>query len=81
MDLCSTSISTQACPCPRSCEEQPSSLKKRCLAAAKEQRSRFYILKRCIIMLLCWQKICCWLQFNDQVGNFIAPPDSVSRVL
>ncbi|KAI4298700.1 hypothetical protein L6164_032227 [Bauhinia variegata] len=56
MDLCSTSISTQACPCPRSCEEQPSSLKKRCLAAAKEQRSRFYILKRCIIMLLCWQK-------------------------
>ncbi|KAI4295902.1 hypothetical protein L6164_035898 [Bauhinia variegata] len=50
----SSSISTPACP--RSCEEQPSSLKKRCLTAAKEQRSRFYILKRCIIMLLCWQK-------------------------
>ncbi|EOY28713.1 Uncharacterized protein TCM_030235 [Theobroma cacao] len=39
------------------CEETTtSSLKKRCLTMAKEQRSRFYILRRCVIMLLCWQK-------------------------
>ncbi|XWS19409.1 hypothetical protein CRYUN_Cryun31cG0013000 [Craigia yunnanensis] len=37
-------------------EEETSSLKKRCLTMAKEQRSRFYILRRCVIMLLCWQK-------------------------
>ncbi|XWS12842.1 hypothetical protein CRYUN_Cryun37aG0125200 [Craigia yunnanensis] len=36
--------------------EETSSLKKRCLTMAKEQRSRFYILRRCVIMLLCWQK-------------------------
>ncbi|GKV44137.1 hypothetical protein SLEP1_g51351 [Rubroshorea leprosula] len=27
-----------------------------CLAVMKEYRSRFYIARRCIIMLLCWQK-------------------------
>ena len=36
--------------------EEASSLKKKCLKAAKEHRSRLYVLKRCIIMLLCWQK-------------------------
>ncbi|KAB2082151.1 hypothetical protein ERO13_A05G170700v2 [Gossypium hirsutum] len=37
-------------------DEETSSMKKRCLSMAKEQRSRFYILRRCVIMLLCWQK-------------------------
>ncbi|KAG8473065.1 hypothetical protein CXB51_034995 [Gossypium anomalum] len=32
------------------------SCKKRCVAMAKEQKSRFYILWRCAIMLLCWHK-------------------------
>lgn len=45
------SSSTQARPC-----EKASSMKKRFLKRAKEHRSRLYILKRCIIMLLCWQK-------------------------
>lgn len=27
---------------------------KRCLLIAKQQRTRFYILRRCITMLLCW---------------------------
>ncbi|CAA7403536.1 unnamed protein product [Spirodela intermedia] len=27
-----------------------------CLAVAKEQRSRFYIIRRCVVMLLCWHK-------------------------
>ncbi|OAY84579.1 hypothetical protein ACMD2_03631 [Ananas comosus] len=27
-----------------------------CLAMAKEKRSRLYILRRCVVMLLCWNK-------------------------
>ncbi|URD90693.1 DVL family [Musa troglodytarum] len=30
--------------------------KKGCLAVAREHRSRFYILRRCVVMLLCWHK-------------------------
>ncbi|XP_024005666.1 uncharacterized protein LOC112082279 [Eutrema salsugineum] len=29
---------------------------KGCLAMVKERRSRFYIARRCILMLLCWHK-------------------------
>ncbi|KAG5024003.1 hypothetical protein JHK82_019895 [Glycine max] len=50
-----SSSSTQA---RHSCEDdEASSLKKRFLKRAKEHRSRLYILKRCIIMLLCWQNV------------------------
>nr|ADE75630.1 unknown [Picea sitchensis] len=31
-------------------------LGKRCAARAKEQRARFYILRRCITILLCWHQ-------------------------
>ncbi|KAF8043379.1 hypothetical protein BT93_A1654 [Corymbia citriodora subsp. variegata] len=27
-----------------------------CWAMVREQRSRFYIARRCIVMLLCWHK-------------------------
>ncbi|EOX90732.1 ROTUNDIFOLIA like 6, putative [Theobroma cacao] len=27
-----------------------------CLAMVKERRSRFYIARRCLVMLLCWHK-------------------------
>jgi hypothetical protein len=27
-----------------------------CLAVAREQRSRFYIFRRCVAMLICWRK-------------------------
>ncbi|KAE9602047.1 hypothetical protein Lalb_Chr13g0304221 [Lupinus albus] len=47
-----STTSTQACQC----EEASSSMKNKFLKAVKEQRSRLYILKRCIIMLLCWQE-------------------------
>ncbi|GLJ21217.1 hypothetical protein SUGI_0388810 [Cryptomeria japonica] len=30
------------------------SFTKRCAALAKEHRARFYILRRCVTMLLCW---------------------------
>ncbi|CAL9228365.1 unnamed protein product [Arabidopsis halleri] len=29
---------------------------KGCLAMVKERRSRFYLARRCILMLLCWHK-------------------------
>ncbi|XP_062148499.1 small polypeptide DEVIL 10 [Alnus glutinosa] len=31
-----------------------SGLRKRCLLMAKQQKTRFYILRRCVSMLLCW---------------------------
>ncbi|GMI93302.1 ROTUNDIFOLIA like 6, DEVIL 17 [Hibiscus trionum] len=36
--------------------ETCSSLKNKCLTMAKEKMSRFYILRRCVVMLLCWHK-------------------------
>lgn len=37
-----------------SVQEDNGCLSKRCAALAKEQRARFYILRRCITLLLCW---------------------------
>lgn len=39
-----------------SVQELTPSFKKRCVAMAKEYRSRFYILRKCVVMLLCWHK-------------------------
>lgn len=36
--------------------EESSSFRKRSAGMAKEYRSRFYILRRCVAMLLCWHK-------------------------
>ncbi|KAK7245863.1 hypothetical protein RIF29_40716 [Crotalaria pallida] len=55
-------------------QQEASSLKKRFLKGAKEQRSRLYILKRCIIMLLCWQKSSAMHQIINHVAcifNFL----------
>ncbi|KAH7686589.1 DVL protein [Dioscorea alata] len=30
------------------------SLRRRCLMMVKQQKTRFYILGRCVFMLLCW---------------------------
>ncbi|KAL3732026.1 hypothetical protein ACJRO7_028811 [Eucalyptus globulus] len=30
------------------------SFKRRCSRLVKEQRARFYILRRCVAMLICW---------------------------
>ncbi|KAK8944173.1 hypothetical protein KSP39_PZI008408 [Platanthera zijinensis] len=35
---------------------QSSSEKLGWIAAAREHRSRLYILRRCVVMLLCWHK-------------------------
>ncbi|KAL4620132.1 hypothetical protein ACB092_06G131500 [Castanea dentata] len=36
--------------------EEQKNFWKRCVAMAKEQKARFYILRRCVVMLLCWHK-------------------------
>ncbi|CAL4959239.1 unnamed protein product [Urochloa decumbens] len=33
----------------------PSSTKKKCVDAVKEHRARFYIVRRCVSMLVCWR--------------------------
>ncbi|KAJ6935113.1 hypothetical protein NC652_010196 [Populus alba x Populus x berolinensis] len=59
MDRCyspSSSSSTQGGHGSGDHDQTPSSLRKRWLLRAREQRCRLYIMRRCIIMLLCWQK-------------------------
>ncbi|KAF7836068.1 DEVIL-like protein [Senna tora] len=41
-------------PCRRTDRETGRSFRKRCFQMAKQQKTRFYILGRCITMLLCW---------------------------
>ncbi|KAL0726084.1 hypothetical protein Bca4012_022177 [Brassica carinata] len=38
------------------CRESSVEKNRGCLAMVKERRSRFYIARRCILMLLCWHK-------------------------
>ncbi|KAJ6978538.1 hypothetical protein NC653_026840 [Populus alba x Populus x berolinensis] len=52
----SSSSSTHGGHCSGDHAQTSSSLRKRRVLMAREQRSRFYIKRRCIIMLLCWQK-------------------------
>eukprot|EP01018_Ginkgo_biloba_P032405 Gb_00525 [translate_table: standard] len=33
-----------------------SSFTRRCSSLVKEQRAKFYIMRRCVTMLLCWHK-------------------------
>ncbi|XVF34786.1 hypothetical protein REPUB_Repub18cG0088500 [Reevesia pubescens] len=40
--------------CSRSQKHRNPSFRKRCFSMAKQQKTRFYILGRCISMLLCW---------------------------
>ncbi|KAJ0977805.1 hypothetical protein J5N97_013279 [Dioscorea zingiberensis] len=39
-------------PCRKACRRP--SLRRRCLTMVKQQKTRFYILGRCVTMLLCW---------------------------
>ncbi|CAF2146790.1 hypothetical protein BRARA_A00267 [Brassica rapa] len=38
------------------CRESSVEKNRGCLAMVNERRSRFYIARRCVLMLLCWQK-------------------------
>ncbi|KAB1225919.1 hypothetical protein CJ030_MR1G004459 [Morella rubra] len=48
--------SSPKCPLPRSCSQKSSSISHKCSSLAKEQKARFYIMRRCVAMLVCWHK-------------------------
>lgn len=41
---------------PRSVSQKSSNITRKCTNLAKEHKARFYIMKRCITMLVCWNK-------------------------
>ncbi|KAF8094813.1 hypothetical protein N665_0352s0021 [Sinapis alba] len=48
--------STNKCSISRSLSQKGASVSRKCRNVAKEHKSRFYILKRCVFMLVCWHK-------------------------
>ncbi|KAG8078460.1 hypothetical protein GUJ93_ZPchr0007g4470 [Zizania palustris] len=40
-------------------KSRPSSFSGRCARLVKEQRARFYIMRRCVTMLVCWREYAC----------------------
>ncbi|KAL5055843.1 hypothetical protein RYX36_036525 [Vicia faba] len=40
----------------RSYSQKSPSIGKKCTNIAKEQKARFYIMRRCVAMLVCWHK-------------------------
>uniref|UniRef100_A0A6N2MI49 Uncharacterized protein n=1 Tax=Salix viminalis TaxID=40686 RepID=A0A6N2MI49_SALVM len=48
--------SSSKCPLPRSFSQKNSSISHKCSSLAKEQKTRFYIMRRCVAMLVCWHK-------------------------
>ncbi|KAJ7947623.1 Rotundifolia-like protein [Quillaja saponaria] len=52
----SSSSSSSKCPLPRSFSQKGSSISRKCTNLAKEQKARFYIMRRCVAMLVCWHK-------------------------
>ncbi|KAB2028363.1 hypothetical protein CXB51_012724 [Gossypium anomalum] len=51
----SSSSSSSKCALPRS-YSQKTSISRKCSSLAKEQKARFYIMRRCVAMLVCWHK-------------------------
>ncbi|XP_031401135.1 uncharacterized protein LOC116211074 [Punica granatum] len=61
MRSCSTRASTSCSSkssslLPRSASQKSSNITRKCTNLAKEHKARFYIMKRCITMLVCWHK-------------------------
>ncbi|XP_059429254.1 small polypeptide DEVIL 13-like [Corylus avellana] len=48
----SQKASSPKCPL----EKSSSSISRKCSSLAKEQKARFYIMRRCVAMLVCWHK-------------------------
>lgn len=54
--LLQKSASTKNNHLPRSFSQKGSSISRKCSSLAKEQKARFYIMRRCVAMLMCWHK-------------------------
>ncbi|ESQ42405.1 hypothetical protein EUTSA_v10014947mg [Eutrema salsugineum] len=50
------SSSSSKCSISRSLSQKGASVTRKCRTKAKEHKSRFYIMKRCVLMLVCWHK-------------------------
>nr|XP_043609206.1 small polypeptide DEVIL 13 [Erigeron canadensis] len=44
------------CDLSRSSSQKCANFTRKCGSLAKEQKARFYIVKRCVTMLVCWKK-------------------------
>ncbi|KAL6206950.1 hypothetical protein ACLB2K_024195 [Fragaria x ananassa] len=49
-------LSRSSPPLPRSFSQKSSSFSRKCSSLAKEHKTRFYIMRRCVAMLVCWHK-------------------------
>ncbi|XP_076937068.1 small polypeptide DEVIL 15-like [Bidens hawaiensis] len=49
-------ITKSPCELTRSSSLKCSNFTRKCGHLAKEQKARFYIVKRCVTMLVCWKK-------------------------
>jgi len=52
----SSSTSNNSGNLSRSYSQKNPSIGKKCTNIAKEQKARFYIMRRCVAMLVCWHK-------------------------
>ncbi|KAJ6948123.1 hypothetical protein NC651_002473 [Populus alba x Populus x berolinensis] len=53
--------SSPKCPLPRSFSQKNSSISHKCSSLAKEQKARFYIMRRCVAMLFPFSSLFCLL--------------------
>ncbi|XP_020214122.1 uncharacterized protein LOC109798314 [Cajanus cajan] len=51
------SSSTSKTNLPRSFSQKNPSIGQKCTSIAKEHKARFYIMRRCVAMLVCWHKL------------------------
>uniref|UniRef100_A0A0A0KQA4 Uncharacterized protein n=1 Tax=Cucumis sativus TaxID=3659 RepID=A0A0A0KQA4_CUCSA len=49
-----TRSSSSSCPLMRNSSDRRCSFTRKCAKLVKEQRARFYIMRRCVTMLICW---------------------------
>nr|DAD28237.1 TPA_asm: hypothetical protein HUJ06_029705 [Nelumbo nucifera] len=52
----SRSSTTSTSPFMRNSSQRRCSFTRKCASLVKEQRARFYIMRRCVIMLICWRE-------------------------
>ncbi|GMG98269.1 hypothetical protein Nepgr_000109 [Nepenthes gracilis] len=52
----SSSTTKNSPPLSGSLSQKSSAFTRKCSTLAKEHKARFYIMKRCVAMLLCWRK-------------------------
>nr|DAD26466.1 TPA_asm: hypothetical protein HUJ06_027934 [Nelumbo nucifera] len=52
----SRSSTTSTSPFMSSSSQRRCSFTRKCASLVKEQRARFYIMRRCVTMLICWRE-------------------------